>query len=203
MGKPAPSSSPFTCFLGPRVQQPRDVVISKHAGKKETPEGCERAVDPRPRELSTVENRGCRPQHRQGGETRDVTTQPCSVGRAPQASGRLPFPVHYRDENRRPRGHSQWGDWCLCELAGRPLRSLPCCGLGTHRGTERIAGPPNSFDLLIHKHFFDSLSSVLDPKHNVNQESYAPCPESGLAGEPDTNVQDNCRPTLGCREQGG
>lgn len=39
VGRPAPSSSPFTCLLGPWVQQPRDVVISKHAGKKETPEG--------------------------------------------------------------------------------------------------------------------------------------------------------------------
>ena len=132
-----------------------------------------------------------------------MTTQPCSVGRAPQAFGLLPSPAHYREEKRRPGGHSRQGDWCLCGLAGHPLRSLPCSGLGTCRGTKRIAGLPNSFDLLIHKHFFNNLSSVLDPKYSVNQESYAPCLESGLAGEPDTSVQDDFRPTSGCREQGG
>lgn len=39
---------------------------------------------------------------------------------------------------------------------------------------------------------------------SLERKSTFPFPslESGLAGEPDISVQDDCRPTSGCREQG-
>lgn len=132
-----------------------------------------------------------------------MTPQPCVVGRAPGHLDGLPLSltIEVRSAGLEDTADGETG---VSGLAGHlPQSLLPCSGLGTRRGTERVAGLPNSFHLLIHKHFVDNLSSVLDPKYNVNQESYTPCLESGLAGGPDTNVWDGCRTDIRLQGAGG